>query len=353
MKIITSLYIDKSDYSKNPQLAHLNYNNKRIAYWECCITFFSSSIKVNPQDHHILYTNDKSEIVINNKDIKDFLSGIGVQIIYLPFRQFNVPHKFSSYLSAAFYKLEVLYALSQENTDDVCLLDSDCIWIRPADKIKEILREDKIILYDIYKLKDHNTKSPHGISKNDLYEVFNQVLPGYPNRDPVRYGGEIVASNARNFKKVADTMIDSYNKIINEFTHLPKFKNGKKFLDGMEFFTSFVYNMLQIAHVDAEEEMILKRIWTRENVTTVSKSNLDLVIWHLIAEKGRGIHLFSKEVLDQKSSFWTMGTDRIPEYLGGYMGIPERKIKLNEPSFFQTILPRIKNKIKEKITALR
>ncbi len=353
MKIITSLYIDKSDYSKNPQLAHLNFNNKRIAYWECCVTFFSSSIKVNPKDHHILYTNDKSEIVINNRNIKDFLNGLGVEIIYLPFIQFNVPNKFSSYLSAAFYKLEVLYALRQENTDDICLLDSDCIWIRPADPIKKILLEDKIILYDIYKLKDNYTESPHGLSKKDLYDVFNQVLPNYPNPEPIRYGGEIVASNAKNFKKIADTMISSYNRIIKEFTHLPKFKNGKKFLDGMEFFTSFVYNMIEIEHVDTEEEMILKRIWTRQNVNTVSKSNLDLVIWHLIAEKGRGIHLLCKEVLNEKSNFWNIGLDQMPEYLGGYMGIPERKIKMKELSFLQTIIPTIKNKIKEKITALR
>jgi hypothetical protein len=353
MKIITTLFTDKKDTSKNPQLYHLNNSNKRLIYWQCCVTFFATSVKLNPNEHHVLYTNDPDDAYFNDVNIKDFLINLGVEIIHLPMKLFNVPHKFSSFLSGAFYKLEVLHDLGKNNDSDVCLLDSDCIWIKPCDPIKEFLAKDKIVLFDVYKLRDLETESPHGTSRKELFEVFKKIDPNYRNPAPVRYGGEIIAGNAKSIKTIAKSLGAVYQQIVQEAAELPKFKNGKKFMDGMEVFSSFVYNLLPMKQVDSEDTRILRRIWTSPQVNNVSKNDMSLVIWHLIAEKSRGIPLLAEEVLDQDSNFWKLNKEGLPDFLGGYLGIPKRKVKIKEASFLEKLLPYVKNMLKEKIIGFR
>jgi hypothetical protein len=353
MKIITSLFTDKHDFSKNPQLSHLNYSSKRMAYWQCCITFFATSVKVNPNERHVLYTNDFDDVIFIGINLKEFLLDLGIEIIYHPMEVFNVPDKFTSMLAGAFYKLEVLNDLGENNDSDVCLLDSDCVWIKPCDPIKRILKTGKIILFDVYKLKNLETENPHGTSRKELLEAFKEIKPDYPNPTPVMYGGEIIAGNAKNIKVIAQKLRSAYQQIIPESGELPKFKNGKKFMDGMEVFSSFVYNMLNMKHVDSEEAGIMRRIWTAPNINNASITDMNLMIWHLIAEKHRGIPILSERVLEKNSVFWRLENEKIGEFLGGYLGIPERKVKIKEKSFLETLLPRIENKLKEKIAGFK
>jgi hypothetical protein len=353
MKIITSLYTDKHDFSINPQLYHLNYSSKRMAYWQCCVTFFATSIKVNPNEQHILYTNDFDDVIFNGVNLKGFFLDLGVEIIYHPMEVFNVSDKFTSMLAGAFYKLEVLNALGENNDSDVCLLDSDCIWIKPCDPVKRILKTGKIVLFDVYKLKDLETECPHGTSRKELLEAFKQINPEFPNSEPVRYGGEIIAGQAKSIKEIATRLRNAYQQIISKAGELPKFKNGKKFMDGMEVFSSFVYNTLPMKKADAEESGILRRIWTSPNLNNVSSNDMNLVIWHLIAEKNRGIPILAERVLEKDSVFWRLKIERIGEYLGGYLGIPERKVKIKERSFLEKLLPGIENKLKEKFAGFK
>jgi hypothetical protein len=347
MKIITSLFTDKHDYSKNPQLYHLNNSHKRLVYWKCCATFFATSVKVNPDEQHVLYTNDADDIFFNGVNIKEFLTDLGVEIIYLPLKLYNVPHKYSSFLAGAFYKLEVLNELQIGNNSDICLLDSDCIWLKSCERIKEIIGQGKIVLFDVYKLKGEDS-DPHGNTKQEMYEVFRQLNPEYPNPAPVRYGGEIIAGDSDNIRVIAKSLSSAYRKIITELDELPRFKNGKKFMDGMEIFSSYVYNIIPMEKVDSEEEGILRRIWTAPKVNNVKKSDKNLMIWHLIAEKHRGIPLLAEKVIDRNSVFWKVENKKACEYLGGYLGIPERKVKVKEASIMERLIPKITNRIREK-----
>lgn len=351
MKIVTSLYLDRKDLSKNPQLAHLDYQKKRLTYWQCCITFFYSSLRLNPREKHVLYTNDTVDgLPWRGKDIKEFIAGLGVTIKYLPLEFYQIPPKYSTYLFGAFYKLEVLKALKEEADDEsICLLDSDCIWIKPCEAIKERISQNNILLYDVYKIADLDVKK-HGISRRDMYNFFSAISPGYTNVAPVRFGGEIVACNSQDLKILSDNLESEFMLVMDRISSLPKFENGKKFLDGMEFFSSYVYNKIPIRWKDSGD--ILKRIWTTADVNNVSEDDVNLVIWHLIAEKSVGIPLLSQKILDQDPEHTETPDELLYEYFGGFVGIPERRVSVKKTSFMRTLIPRAKNKIREKIPAL-
>ena len=66
-------------------------------------------------------------------------------------------------------------------------------------------------------------------------------------------------------------------------------------------------------------------MWTMDDFNNIVQADLERVIWHLPAEKSRGLYLLFKEVIKEDTGFWDVDITKFNHYLGDYVGVPERK----------------------------
>jgi len=354
MNIVTTLCVDPNDTSFNYQLYYLNNKKKRETYWKCCVTFFGTSLRFNPGANHILFTNDKEEIIIDNVDIKNFLKNLGVKIVELPFEKFNPPKKFSTYHILTLYNLDVIHALGKaEDATLNVFLDSDCIWVNPYPDTSHFNADNNLIVYDMYNLSDP-LKKIHGITRKDIGLFYKKFDPDYPVEYPVWYGGEFVAGNSKVFKSLSEELEYYFELIIHNPDKSPKLPNKMKIFDGDELILSLVYNKLPNKKVDAGD--IIKRIWTNPKTNQNNINNDDifgLSIWHMIGEKLFGIPLLCDKILDLDSEFWSIDTDELSKYLGLFFGFPKREFMPQIENKYKTLMPKIANKFREMINNIR
>lgn len=335
MNIVTSICVDETDADESyyPNARYMSGEQRRLAYWNCVIVFFCTSVRCNPSAKHLLFTNDTKPVIIHRVDIRQFLTSLQVEIVQLPFQYFKVPSEVSAIFLNAFYKLDVIRALGSEKYEYSLLLDSDCVWVRHTPELYRIVESGKFFLYEMYP-GEPNKKNVHGISRMDRGRAYRKADPGFTMEEaPVLFGGELIGTSSRNFKEVSDEMLRVFKHVTRTFTkeNMPRLNEKETILDSDEQIASLVYNKLQVDWINAEG--YLRRIWTGLNSSSAKESDLNLTIWHLPKEKTQGIPLLVKQALNKKSKFWTIGLSAFNVYLGKYLGIPKRTSRVEKYLF--------------------
>jgi hypothetical protein len=343
MNIVTSICVDEidADVSYYPNAKYMSSQQRRIAYWKCVVVFFSTSVRCNSAVKHLLFTNDTKPIIIQGVDIRQFLTGLQVEIVYLPFKYFKVPSGVSDIFLNAFYKLDVMKALGSTKYGYSLLLDSDCVWVKHNPELYKIIETGKFFLYEVYS-GEPSKKNVHGISRIDRGRAFKEADPGYTLEEaPIHFGGEIVGTSSQNFKWVSDEMLAVFRHIVHTFDKhtMPMLKEKESILDSDEQIASLVYNKLQVDWVNAEG--YLRRIWTGLNSSLAKETDLNITIWHVPKEKTQGIPFLVKQVLNKKSRFWTIDLSELNVYLGKYLGIPKRTSHIEKYLFLLNKLKTI------------
>ncbi|MCU0447408.1 MAG: hypothetical protein MUE85_21130 [Microscillaceae bacterium] len=331
--IVTSMCVDIEPDEKvlYPQLKDVNAQDRRWLYWQCVYVFFATSKRFNPSSRHILYTNEQAQVVKNGLDLLAKIKELGVEVKFHQFQHFNPPKGYSNTFKNAFYKMDVIKELGKEEGNFI-LLDSDCVWIKPVSTLNTMMDwEKEILLYDTFTSTDPAKRDPK-ITKDNLYKsevgkVFKQIDENYPFAEPHVFGGEVIGGNAQNLKIVAEELDKSFYHILTKYkseAELPRFPNGKNIFSGMEYWTSMIYNQMPLPYRDARAH--IRRIWTAFRVSSVKKSDFDLTIWHMPAEKKQGFPNLFQQMLKPQSKFWTLPLDKLPVYMGEYLGITDKTI---------------------------
>lgn len=341
MNIVTTICTDQNDRSYNYQLYYQNNEEKRKTYWKCAVTFFASANRIYPEQHLILFTNDQKPVVINGTNIRDFLENLGVEIRVSDYT-YRPPAKYSNYLTNNFYKFDTIKGLAMEDNPSV-LLDSDVFFTRRDDLFLKLVEDGKTLLYDVYRKTDPDDRSNNQISRRDQAVMFRELDPAYPVEYPVFFGGEIISGSPGIFRAIDREFIKIFKYVIDRYEKPPAFPSGRRFLDGNETIGNFIFNKVVANHEDASR--FIRRIWTLKGTSAVAPEVVDLPLWHMISEKDKGIPLIFDEVLKSKSEFWSTSLADFNMYLGGYLGVPERRHEYAKPKLYRTILPRVKNKI--------
>ena len=325
--IVVTVCIDENEQDANvryDQLLNTSSSGRRDLYWKLAFTFCSVSCRVNPDKKHIVFTNDQKGITIKNENINQRLADMGVEVRYMPFKNFN-PSVHSKIFKNAFYKVEAIAALGAEEVGSI-LLDTDCLWVQPCPELDEFINKDELLVSDIYERSDTpDLKGPHGQSMRDMGDLYKKIDPNYPCTTPIWYGGEVVGGSSKTMHSVAEKAKKVFDQVMKKAGEgvFYNFENGKNFLDGNEQITSFVYNsgIVKVRHIND----FIRRIWTYPDINNVREGDMSLAIWHLIGEKKTGLSLLFNEALNQNSKFWNIGLLDFKYYLGEYCGIPTRK----------------------------
>lgn len=346
--IITSYYFDRGDRSFNYQLYYIKNQQKRILYWKACVVYFATSLRFNPHVNHILFTNDDEDVISGGVDIKRFLrERLGVDIRLLPFSSFQIDKRLNRFHYPTLYIFEVIKAISEESPGSYNFLhDADCVWINPAETITDQIDVRKALLYDMYRITDPGQKDPHGLSRNDLGAFFKKIDPHYPVRTPVHFGGEIIGGTSEIFKALYEELKINIAKCLSDPENLPTLPTGEGIFDGDEFLTSMAYNKIFAEYEPAHR--FIKRVWTSKKVNNVKKEDLNLVVWHAIAEKTLGLPRLYLEIVNENSPFWMHPANELKYYLGAFLGIPERRSDMKEKNYLlHKIYFKLKNRLKE------
>jgi len=284
-------------------------------YWRCTVCFFASSLALNPDARHVLFTNGPVPTV-DGQDLTEILGRWGVEIVVVPVST-RLPRGAVESWGNQFYVFDVIgHHIADDAPGPLILLDSDCLWIRPADSILEAIDRYECLTYLFNAGEYEEGAMINGQTREGLARFL--AKNGGPPMPQVEYcGGELVAASAPCLRRlhnhftllwpiVAEQDIDAPR----EEAHLLSVLYAA---DGVELGTA---------------NHIIRRMWTTFKHNNLRATDADLTIWHLPAEKRTGFRDLYERIVASGDQFTPQGDQAglltCPSY-ERLMGIPRRR----------------------------
>jgi len=249
-------------------------------YWRCLIVFFITSRRFNKKEKHILFTNVDQLPVIEGKKVADILSDLEVDVVYTDFK-YKTPKGYHGAFQNQFYEFSILEYIAKNNAnpnDQYLIVDSDCMFIKPALRLFNEAEKEGFISFEIDSPADYNI---NGLSRRQMQKVFSELLGREIKEIPSYHLGEFLLCSVRNVRKIYEDFLELWPQLMQRHAlGLPKLNEEAHTL-------SYLYYKNNL-HPSANNTFI-KRIWTNPLFyRNVSSSDVNLTIWHLPAEKTFG-----------------------------------------------------------------
>lgn len=322
MNICTWIYCDSNqEESLYPQVGGNSSSLKfQEIYWKCVVVFFATSIRNNPNQNHILFTNTESKKPMECFDLIGFLAGMGVAIIHLPLT-YRTPDGYYGSWKNQFYIFDILKYIMPltEEGEQYIILDSDCIWVRPATQISLAIQEAGLLTM-VADIENSPNYKMNGISRVNMKDIYNELGVSTKDEVPHYYGGEMFAAQGSEIKLVVAEIDEVWSK------SMSRYEQGKLKFNEEAHMLSYIYYKLGYSHKSGNP--YIKRIWTQLfGNNNVDGSEKFLTIWHMPTEKKLGIKRLFDEVINMKSAFWKIPVgDLFIRYIQRAMGLPRRNL---------------------------
>lgn len=319
--IATWIYCEKKgEENEYPQVSGLSSSQKfQNIYWRCVADYFATAYRFNKGAEFLLFTNVTADElpVIDGVSVGSLLNGFGVTIVTLPYTCRIARDNYNKW-GNQFYIFDILKYVSSSgkygDRDRLIVLDSDCVWTQPGDRIFDDIGRNGLLAYEVYKSEDYTV---NGLSRADMREIYSDLLGYTVNDNPVYYGGEWFAADVDACRKVYEEFVTLKNILADRLSA------GKKVFNEEAHTLSYIYYKLGFAKDTAS--VYIRRIWTTlfvyENVT---RSDYDLTIWHLPSEKRFGLKRLFKLISDTKNRFYKGNNYHSRKILGRTLGVPGR-----------------------------
>lgn len=268
-----------------PQVAAKSDNARvKAVYWRCTIGFFASSLAVNPDARHVLYTNGPVPVV-DGVDCAALLDRWGVEIVTLPIT-WRLPRGAVGSWGNQFYVFDIIgHVAASAGSDRLILLDSDCIWRKPVAAMEQAIDRHGALTY-LLGHDEHPAGQPiNGLSREGL-AAFVARHGGKAAAERPYFGGEIYAATSDVTRHVDVLARELWPDVVAQATDSPREE---------AHLLSAIYALLDIAPGTADR--FIRRMWTTFRHRNLRDTDADLAIWHLPAEKRTGFaDLFARIV---------------------------------------------------------
>jgi len=259
-------------------------------YWRCAASLFASSSAVhNPAGtRHLLFSNVEPPARIFGVDLRAMLRENRVEVCLLE-KVTCTPMDYYEAWNTQFIVLDLLRHLEGrvDEKDAVLVLDSDCIFRRAiSPSARARLANEKALLYTINYGRNYVV---NGLSPDQMASIEHQIegCDLRPDEPFLYHGGELVCLRGDQLavveaqgRRVLAACLERHQKRkikYNEEAHL----------------LSHVYRKLGYPSFGANEEKLIRRLWTDRSITRNIQGNEDeLTIWHLPSEKRVGVKRF-------------------------------------------------------------
>lgn len=219
--------------------------------------------------------------VLDGTDVSGVLEKLGVKFYVTPF-EYVTPDGYFGKWRNQFYEFSIFKYISNHKDfneeDRFLLLDSDCIITGDLSALFKSIEENKCITYVI----DYNIHNKiNGNSREDMKNIFSDLLDRDVTDYPAYHGGEIYASEI----KVVKTLMEDFYIVWEQL--LSRFHKGADKLNEEAHVLSYLFYKHNIAGGQANQ--FIKRLWTDPTTfRNIKPEDIHLLIWHLPAEKTKG-----------------------------------------------------------------
>ena len=251
----------------------------QVVYWKCIYDFFMSAFLTQKNTEYWLFTNVKAfpgPDDMNGLDLKEFFDEHSVHIIEQELSA-QTPKDWFGEWRNQFYVYDILRYMMSHTDGRMIVFDSDILFRKDISDLFDVIEQYGAVGYA---LGDPDDIVKNGTSNNDMTLLYEKYYGEKP-ADTVRYrGGEFIALT----RDMAET-------VVKEFEYLwplnyAQYEKGETKLTEEAHFLSMIYARLGITNTLGND--CIRRIWTAAKFDTVIKSDEDLAMWHLPAEKKYG-----------------------------------------------------------------
>ncbi|MDT7858016.1 hypothetical protein RQM47_15320 [Rubrivirga sp. S365] len=294
----------------------------QAVYWRCVAVFFASARRWAPDARLVLATNVEAVPAVDGRDLGTFLDRLGVEVVRLPYT-FRPPPGYYGAWRNQFYVFDVVRWLAAEVEPGGVgmVLDSDCVWARPPDRMAAMTRRHGALTYDLGLPEGGEQNGLTLAQMGALYADLAPTLGGEaPETAPPYVGGELVAATGDVLGQIDALAARLWPEMLRRHgAGRPHFNEEAQAL-------SWIYHRLGIAYGTANP--FLRRIWTTLLQGDDARApDLDLTVWHVPGEKRYGLRRAFAEAVDPGSRFWTLGGDAWRGHVGGQLGLPGRSLR--------------------------
>lgn len=250
-------------------------------YWRCILLFYVTSKRFNKQEKHLLFTNVRQLPVVDGKSVAKVLQDLDVEVIHTDFK-YKTPSNYFGSFQNQFYEFSILEHIAQNNQnlqDNYLVVDSDCIFIKPVQRLFDAAAPQGFISFEDPVKPDYII---NGLSRNDLKTIYQELLGTTITEIPSYHLGEFLLCSVKNIQKIYADFVELWPQLLERNQKgLMKFNEEAHTLSYLYFKNGFR------ASTDAS---FMRRIWTNPVFyREVRNSDTGLIIWHLPSEKIFGI----------------------------------------------------------------
>jgi hypothetical protein len=296
-------------------------------YWRCLTVFFVTSIRFNKHETHVLFTNVKELPVVDGRDMGELLAELGVQVIFTDFK-YKTPKGYWGAFQNQFYEFSILeqIATTNQNKDDNYLIvDSDCIFIKPA---KYLFNEASKTGFISFEDECTTDLVINGLSRKHMKVLYEELLNRKIDEIPSYHLGEFFLASVENI-----------NKFFKDFQELWPILLQRHVL-GHKKFNEEAHTLSYLYYKNgfraSEKNTFMKRIWTNPLFyRNVSATDVNLTIWHLPAEKTFGIARLYDFFINRSANYGlNISNEDYLTYVQGTLGIPHLRIRMRLEYYF-------------------
>ena len=319
---------------------HSSSKDFQRIYWRCIVVFFATSIKQNPDAHHVLFCNRPFEVIPEPESIR-LLREWNVELIYFPLT-YRLPKGAVSKFGNVFYELDILKYAANQNWPAILVLDNDCVWVKPFSPVVAQLHDQPLIGYALRPEDQKNYQGDvliNGMSRQRMKAIIEELLGSTRTGDVNFYGGEFFAATKQGIKTLVSYFDRLWEKTVLESRAVDSIKTEEHFFtilfeaEGVQPFAANSY---------------IRRLWTHFADFNVRSSDLNLAIWHVPAEKNFGFKTLYAEIAHSPSKFFNLSNEKAVQLIRRHMGIPHR----SSFKFVRDVSAKIAQKLRAKTASL-
>ncbi len=337
--VCTYLCVDTEESDEGveyPLMGSLSADERRIFYWRLALVLMITSKRCNPNQRHVIITNDKADVVYQGQDLRAWLAVHGIETAYLPFKAFRWPKGTSKRFTNAYYKLECQGLMATWGKPSI-LLDTDVVWARRDAGLEQALAAGQTLMYDPHERgADPDSRQYGATSMRDFGNIFRELDPTYPNPTPVALGGEVAAASPAVCAEIYRDCLHGFNLVVERLHKgqpLPDEPRGLHLVNSADTLLSFgVCRRTDLVWINPW----LKRMYNIGFLNNLKPGDEQKPLWHLPGEKHRGLSNLYAFIMEGDPRFWQADDEARARFLGAVCGVPRRTIRRStDPSWWQ------------------
>ncbi len=309
-------------------------------YWRCVLLFYVSSKRFNKQEKHLFFTNVPKLPVVDNIDVKSVLDSLGVEVIYTDFN-YKTPKNYFGSFQNQFYEFSILEQISKNNKQDLdnyLIVDSDCIFVKPAQHLFDAAAPQGFISFEDPVKPDYII---NGLSRNDLKTIYQELLGTEIQEIPSYHLGEFLLCSVKNIKKIYADFEQLWPQLLD--------RNEKGLMKFNEEAHTLSYLYFKNGFRASNDASFMRRIWTNPVFyREVRKSDLALALWHLPSEKIFGIKTLYNLFFHKSPHFGlNINNQKYLELVQNAVSVPRLSFKMRLKYFAVSYYKALKKRFKK------